>query len=109
MNMWSKNGSYPQYNTDGTPGWVEVPDKPEPVEGKEILWLNNEWVIRDPMPERRPGYVWKWIHDWHEWKEYAAPIKYSIDPNLLALMAEDSSQLTDEQISALTNAQNVGL
>jgi hypothetical protein len=72
--LFSKNGSYPKPETDGTEGWVEVPDAPEVPEGKELAWLNGEWVVRDPKPEDRPGYQWNWAHDGLAWVEceYAA-------------------------------------
>lgn len=67
--LFSKNGSIPKPETDGTEGWVEVPDAPEVPEGKELVWLNNEWIIRDPKPVDRPGYQWNWAHDGLAWVE----------------------------------------
>lgn len=67
--LFSKNGSIPKPETDGTEGWVEVPDAPEVPEGKELAWLNGEWVVRDPKPEDRPGYQWNWAHDGLAWVE----------------------------------------
>lgn len=74
---------------------------PAPVEGKEIVWLNNEWVIRDPMPERRAGYVWKWIHDTYEWRECKSNVTYTLDPHVAALTSADLALLTTEQIDIL--------
>jgi hypothetical protein len=67
--LYSKNGSIPQAETDGTEGWVEVADKPECPEGKEVTWLNWEWVIRDPQPADREGYQWNWNHQLMDWVE----------------------------------------
>ena len=67
--MFSKNGSYPKPETDGTEGWVEVPDAPEVPEGKELAWLNGEWVVRDPKPADRDGYQWNWSHIGMAWVE----------------------------------------
>ena len=67
--LFSKNGSIPKPETDGTEGWVEVPDAPEVPEGKELAWLNGEWVVRDPKPEDRPGYQWNWAHEVKSWVE----------------------------------------
>lgn len=67
--LFSKNGSIPKPETDGTEGWVEVPDAPEVPEGKELAWLNGEWVVRDPKPADRPGYQWNWAHDGLAWVE----------------------------------------
>lgn len=68
--LYTKRGSIPQEQTDGTKGWIEVLDKPECPEGKEVVWLNWEWIIRDPKPENREGYVWKWNHEERQWVEY---------------------------------------
>jgi hypothetical protein len=67
--LYSKNGSIPQAETDGTEGWIEVADKPECPEGKEVTWLNWEWVIRDPQPADREGYQWNWNHQLMDWVE----------------------------------------
>lgn len=97
--LYSKNGSIPQPETDGTDGWVEVPDMPEAPEGKEVVWwCPPGWVIRDPMPETRPGYVWKWSQTNEEWNEYALP-EYT----------EIINQLSTEQISNLTTDGISGL
>ena len=42
--MYTKNGSIPKPETDGTEGWLEVPNPPEVPDGKELVWLNWEWV-----------------------------------------------------------------
>ena len=67
--LYSKNGSIPKSETDGTKGWAEVPDAPAVPEGKELAWLNGEWVVRDPKPEDRPGYQWNWNHSEMAWVE----------------------------------------
>ena len=71
--LYTKNGSIPQPETDGTEGWIPAPDKPECPEGKEVRWLNWEWVVRDPKPEDRPGYQWNWNHGEMMWVEGAWP------------------------------------
>lgn len=71
--MFSKNGSIPKTETDGTEGWVEVPDAPEVPQGKEVAWLNGEWVVRDPKPDDRPGYQWNWAHEAQSWVECEYP------------------------------------
>jgi hypothetical protein len=48
--LYTKNGSIPQETPDDAEGWVEAPDKPDCPEGKEVVWLNWEWIIRDPKP-----------------------------------------------------------
>jgi hypothetical protein len=69
--LFSKNGSIPYPYTDGTEGWIEVPDKPVPPEGKEVVWWYPPgWVIRDPQPPAQEGYMWSWSQTNEEWVEY---------------------------------------
>jgi hypothetical protein len=71
---YSKNGSYPQPQMgDNLGGWVMVPDPPSVPEGKQLAWLNYEWIIRDPKPEDRDGFQWNWIHDEKAWIEFPLP------------------------------------
>ena len=71
MTLYSKLGSIPYPYTDGTEGWIEVPDKPIPPEGKEVVWWYPPgWVIRDPQPPAQPGYMWSWCQTNEEWNEY---------------------------------------
>jgi hypothetical protein len=72
--LYSKNGSIPKPETDGTEGWIEVPDAPECPEGKEVVWWGSEWVIRDPKPQDRAGYQWNWNHGDKAWVECAYPV-----------------------------------
>jgi hypothetical protein len=67
--LYSKLGSIPKPQTDGTEGWIEVPDAPECPEGKEVVWWGSEWVIRDPKPVDRAGYQWNWNHSDKIWVE----------------------------------------
>ena len=106
--MWTKNGSIPQLDTDGTEGWLEVDAPPEAPEGKEVVWLNWEWVVRDPKPVDREGYRWKWNHDQMQWIEYqminvviAEPLPAITSDQIAALSSTDVAALTSEQISSL--------
>jgi hypothetical protein len=73
--LYSKNGSIPTTETDGTDGWQVVPDMPEPPLGKEVVWWYPPgWVIRDPQPEPVPGYVWKWNQEQELWVSYQVPV-----------------------------------
>lgn len=65
--LYSKNGSIPKPQTDGTEGWVEVEDMPIAPEGKEVVWwCPPGWVVRDPQPG--PNYSWSQSQE--EWVEY---------------------------------------
>jgi hypothetical protein len=69
---WTKNGSIPSQETDGTEGWQQAPSPPTEIpEGKELVWLNWEWVVRDPKPQDRAGYQWNWQHETRSWVEGA--------------------------------------
>jgi hypothetical protein len=69
MTLYSFKGHYPVEQTDNNKGWYEVPAKPEAPEGKQVAWLNAEWVVRDPKPEDRPGWQWNWNHSEMVWTE----------------------------------------
>lgn len=72
--LYSKNGSIPKPETDGTEGWVQVPDAPECPEGMEVIWWSYEWVVRSPKPQDRAGYQWNWDHGDKAWVECAYPV-----------------------------------
>ena len=70
MQYWTKNGSIPSTETDGTEGWQQAPSPPTDVpDGKELVWLNGEWIIRDPKPADRAGWQWNWQHEGKTWVE----------------------------------------
>jgi hypothetical protein len=72
MQYWTKNGSIPSTETDGSEGWQQAPSPPTDVpDGKELVWLNWEWLIRDPKPVDRAGYQWNWQHEGKTWVESA--------------------------------------
>jgi hypothetical protein len=72
MQHWTKNGSIPSTETDGTEGWQPAPSPPTDVPAdKELVWLNWEWIIRDPKPADRAGWQWNWQHESRTWVESA--------------------------------------
>ena len=72
MQYWTKNGSIPSTETDGTEGWQHAPEPPTDVpDGKELVWLNWEWFVRDPKPADRAGWQWNWQHEGKTWVESA--------------------------------------
>jgi hypothetical protein len=107
--LYTKNGSIPKPETDGTEGWIEVEMPPEAPEGKEVVWLNWQWVVRDPKPVDREGFRWKWNHDQMQWIEYELPsfiiettdIVTIESSNIQAISSADVIALTSEQISGL--------
>lgn len=100
--LYTKNGSIPKPETDGTEGWIEVSYPPDAPEGKEVVWLNWEWVVRDPKPVDREGYRWKWNHDQMQWVEYRLP-------NAVVLETEQVISIDSAQIDALSSAGIVAL
>jgi hypothetical protein len=94
--MFSKNGSIPKPETDGTEGWIEVPDAPEATEGKEVIWWYPPgWVIRDPKPVGN----WSWSQSEERWVEYTIKVEQIED--IQAITSTDISSLTSSQISGL--------
>jgi hypothetical protein len=74
--MFSKNGSIPKTETDGTEGWIEVPDQPECPEGKEVIWwFPPGWIVRDLKPEGN----WSWSQSEERWVEYTVQNIQAID------------------------------
>lgn len=71
MTLYSKNGSIPKDHTDGTDGWVEVPEPPLPGPGEEIVWwCPPGWVVRPVEPAPVEGHVWKWSQSEVQWVDY---------------------------------------
>jgi len=92
--MYSKNGSIPKPETDGTDGWIEVADVPECPAGKEVVWWYPPgWVIRDPKPEGN----WSWSQSTEQWVEY-------IPPQEAVLTTESLPALTSAEFPALTSS-----
>ena len=97
---WTKNGSIPSQETDGTEGWQQAPSPPTEIpEGKELVWLNWEWIIRDPKPADRAGYQWNWQHDTRSWVEGAWPNVELTVETVVAL--ETVASLTTDQIGVI--------
>jgi len=96
--MYSKNGSIPKPETDGTDGWIEVPDEPACPEGKEVVWWYPPgWVIRDPKPEGN----WSWSQSQEQWVEYVLPNVQTVD--VTALSSTDIPALTSADLIFLTS------
>ena len=84
--LYSKNGSIPKPETDGTEGWVQVPDAPTDVPADhEVYWDGFEWLIIPPKPASRPGYEWAFYKN-QGWLESVLPTTESItiDPVVAA-------------------------
>jgi hypothetical protein len=99
--MFSKNGSIPKPETDGTDGWIEVPNAPEAPEGKEVIWWYPPgWVIRDPKPVGN----WSWSQSQEQWVEIV-----QVTEQIQVITSESISSLDSSDISSLTSSQISGL
>lgn len=96
MTLYSFKGHYPVEQIDNNKGWYEVPAKPEAPEGKQVAWLNGEWVVRDPKPEDRPGFQWNWNHGEMAWVEceYAVTAPEVVLPDF-SLVITDSDAISN--------------
>jgi hypothetical protein len=89
--LYSKNGSIPKPETDGTEGWIEVPDAPECPAGKEVVWWYPPgWVIRDPAP----GADYSWSQSEERWVQYVPT----------ELPTEPLPAITSDQVAAMSSA-----
>jgi hypothetical protein len=103
MQYWTKNGSIPSTETDGTEGWQPAPSPPTDIpDGKELVWLNWEWIVRDPKPADRAGWQWNWNHEDRTWVESAWGTVETIEP---IEPIDLPTLLTTNQITMFTTSQ----
>ena len=106
--LYTKNGSIPKPETDGTEGWIEVPDSPIPGEGQEVIWCYPPgWVVRDVMPPEREGYRWMHFLD-RGWVEYQLP-NFIQTIEISVISSDQIETLSSSNIIALTSEQISGL
>jgi hypothetical protein len=78
MMLYSKNGSIPKTETDGTEGWIEVEVAPTPGEGQEVVWwFPPGWVVR-PVCPNEPGMAYNWSQSEQKW--IASPDTIQVEP-----------------------------
>jgi len=93
--LYSKNGSIPKPQTDGTDGWIEVPEPPVAPEGMEtVWWYHPGWVVRPIKPAAEEGFVWKWSQSEEQWNKYAVPTSAEISIEPSATITLDASTAT---------------
>lgn len=72
--LYSKNGSIPKPQTDGTDGWIEVPEPPTAADGQEVVWwFPPGWVVRPVKPADEAGFVWNWSQSSEVWVKSVLP------------------------------------
>ena len=65
--LYSKNGSIPKTETDGTEGWIEVEEAPAPGPNQEVVWWYPPgWVVR-PVCPNEPGMAYNWSQSEQTW------------------------------------------
>ena len=97
--LYTKNGSIPKPETDGTDGWIEVDDAPEAPEGKEVVWWYPPgWVIRDPQPVDEEGYKWSWSQSSEQW------VKYEIASNAVNMSGEEAINHVSASLESMTSS-----
>ena len=70
--LYSKLGSIPKTDTDGTEGWIEVSDPPTAGDGQEVVWwFPPGWVVRPVKPAATDTTDWSWSQSTEQWVEYA--------------------------------------
>ena len=84
--LYSKLGSIPKPETDGTEGWIEVPEAPAAPEGKEVVWwFPPGWVIRDPKPEGD----WNWSQSEEKWVEAVVETEAAAETEVIVEGSEE--------------------
>ena len=97
---WTKKGSIPYETTDGTEGWQPAPDKPEAPEGKEVIWVAPQWIIRDPAPANREGYQWAYFLN-EGWVELTMPGTAPASDDFATSTALPNVNLTTAQLGLI--------
>ena len=73
--LYSKNGSIPKPQTDGTEGWIEVPEPPVAGDGQEVVWWYPPgWVVR-PVCPNEAGMAYNWSQSNQEWVATPVPVE----------------------------------
>ena len=93
--LYSKLGSIPKTDTDGTENWVEVGYPPNPVaEGYEVVWWSPPgWVVRPIKPDTTSDTDFAWSQSTEQW------VEYRLDG--ASLFTTEMPSLTTQQINLL--------
>lgn len=106
MTLYSKLGSYPKPETDGTDGWIEVPEPPVAGEGEEVVWwFPPGWVVR-PVKPVRSGYEYNWSQSEGRWVEswLSSVVDLSEPGELIGSATESVTMTTASETVSLGSA-----
>jgi hypothetical protein len=96
--LYSKLGSIPKPETDGTDGWIEVPEPPVAGDGQEVVWwFPPGWVVRPVKPEGN----WSWSQSDERWVEEVST-EVSVLPSSIETIATGSDTVTSALGSDVT-------
>ena len=89
--LYSKLGSIPKPETDGTEGWIEVPEPPVAGDGEEVVWwFPPGWVVR-PVCPNEPGMDYNWSQSEVKWTATPDPdAAPNPDPTPVVIPAPDT-------------------
>jgi len=96
---WTKNGSIPSQETDGTEGWQQAPSPPTEIpEGHELLWASWQWHILPPKPTE-PG-LWRWYID-RGWVKREEKVEAVATEQVIALETDQIAVFETSQIGMI--------
>jgi hypothetical protein len=99
--LYSKLGSIPKPETDGTDGWIEVEDPPVAGAGEEVVWWYPPgWVVR-PVKPVKDGSVFDWSQSDERWVE-AVSTEVIVLPSSIEISATGSDTVTSALGSDVT-------
>jgi hypothetical protein len=104
MMLYSKNGSIPKTETDGTEGWIEVEVAPAPGPNQEVVWWYPPgWVTR-PLQPIKEGFIYDWSQSEEKWVESPAPVVDGALPTIEITLPDMGSASDTIEIQTLTSS-----
>lgn len=101
--LYSKLGSIPKPETDGTEGWIEVEVAPTPGEGQEVVWWYPPgWIVR-PLQPIKEGFVYNWSQSEGVWVESAASVDQGL-PTIEVQIPDSPSASATIEIGTLASS-----
>ena len=105
--LYSKNGSIPKTETDGTEGWIEVEVAPTPGPNQEVVWWYPPgWVVR-PVCPNEPGMVYNWSQSEQQWVASPAPVVDGGSETLDLTSSGDTGTITMNSASSTIEIQTL--